>query len=123
MAVIENLPVVIYDGNCEFCFDCVQWVKAQTDVVALANQGINPADYGVTREQCEKSVVVINDGQIYFGAAAVAVILKACGHWLGAWLLRASGGIGEAGYRYVASHRDGLLVKLLHRIIRRGVGK
>ena len=119
MADVGDLPVVIYDGNCGFCFDCVQWVKRQTEVVAVANQAINPADYGVTREQCEKSVVVINGGQIYFGAAAVAVLLSACGHWLGAWLLRISGGVGEVGYRYVASHRNGLLVRILHWYVKR----
>ena len=119
MAVTENLPVVIYDGNCGFCFDCVQWVRRQAEVVAVASQSINPADYGVTREQCEKSVVVINGGQIYFGAAAVAVLLSECGHRLGAWLLRTSGGVGEAGYRYVASHRSGLLVRILHWYVKR----
>ena len=119
MAVTENLPVVIYDGKCGFCFDCVQWVKRQTEVVAVASQEINPADYGVTREQCEKSVVVINGGQIYFAAAAVAFLLGKCGHWLGAWLLRVSGGVGEAGYRYVASHRSGLLVRILHWYVKR----
>ena len=119
MAVIENLPVVIYDGNCEFCFDCVQWVKRQAEIFALASQSIKPADYGVTREQCEKSVVVINGGQIYFGAAAVAFLLGKCGHWLGAWLLRVIGGVGEAGYRYVASHRSGLLVRILHWYVKR----
>ena len=119
MAVTENLPVVIYDGNCGFCFDCVQWVKRQTEVVAVASQSIMPADYGVTREQCEISVVVINGGQIYFAAAAVSFLLSECGHWLGSWLLRVSGGLGEAGYRYVANHRSGLLVRILHWYVKR----
>ena len=119
MVAVGDLPVVIYDGNCGFCFDCVQWVKRQTEVVAVANQAINPADYGVTREQCEKSVVVINGGQIYFGAAAVAVLLSECGHWFGAWLLRISGCVGETGYRYVASNRSGLLVRILHWYVKR----
>ena len=112
-------PIVLYDGNCDFCISCVNWIKARTDVLALANQGINPAAYGVSREACEKSVVVIDGGQIYFGAAAVSFLLSAASHWLGAWLLRSSGPIGEAGYRYVAAHRGGLLVKILHWYVKR----
>ena len=112
-------PIVLFDGNCDFCISCINWVKARADVVAYANQEINPADYDVTREECDRSVVVIDGGKIYFGAAAVAFLLSACGHWLGAWLLRVSGAIGEAGYRYVAAHRGGLLVKILHWYVRR----
>ena len=111
------MTTVIFDGECAFCRSCVEWVKNRAQVTALANQVIDPAKYGITREQCEKSVVVI-DSKTYFGASAVAFLLAKTGHPIMARLLRASGPIGESGYRYVANHRDGRLVALIHRIVK-----
>lgn len=107
---------VIYDGECNFCISCVEWVKARTEINAYANQSINPEKYGLTKEQCEKSVVVIAD-HTYFAAKAVALLLKKSGHKYLALTLRLSGPIGEMGYRYVSAHRNGLIVKLLHQLI------
>ena len=109
---------MIYDGECDFCKSCVAWVKARAEIEALPNQSIDPSTYGVTREQCEKSVVVITD-QIYFSTNAIAELLKLCGHPYLAKFLKLSGPIGEWGYKYVAKHRDGLLVRILHYLIKK----
>ena len=111
---------VIYDGECDFCRTCVDWVKALAEINAIANQKINPAEFGITREQCEKSVVVVAD-KTYFAARAVAVILDKSGHKVLAKLLRLSGKLGEVGYKYVAEHRNGLLVAALHWVIKRTI--
>ena len=111
---------VIFDGECAFCRSCVDWISSRCQIDAIPNQKINPNDYGVTREECEKSVVVI-DNEIYFGAEAVAFLLKRSGYRNFARLLQLSGPVGEMGYRYVANNRDGKLVALLHWIIRRGI--
>lgn len=111
---------VIYDGECDFCRSCVDWVKARAEIKAVANQEINPAEFGITREQCEKSVVVIAD-KTYFAAKAVAVLLDKSGHKVLAKLLRLSGKLGEVGYKYVAEHRNGLLVAALHWVIKRTI--
>ena len=111
------MTTVIFDGQCAFCRSCVEWVKNRYQINALANQEIDPAMYGITREQCDKSVVVI-DSQNYFGASAIALLLARTGHPFMAKLLRTSGSIGEFCYRYVASHRDGRLVELLHWIVK-----
>ena len=111
---------VIYDGECDFCVSCVEWVKARTEINAYANQSINPAEFGVTKAQCEISVVVIAD-RTYFAAKAVALLLKESGHKYLALALRLSGPIGEFGYRYVAAHRNGFLVRTLHWLIRLGI--
>lgn len=110
--------IVIYDGECDFCKSCVTWVKARAEIEALPNQSIDPSTYGVTREQCEKSVVVITD-QIFFSAKAIAKLLKLCGYPFLAKLLKITGPVGEWGYKYVASHRDGLLVRILHYLIKK----
>lgn len=111
---------VIYDGECDFCISCVKWVKARTQINALPNQSINPAEYGVTKAQCEKSVVVIAD-RTYFAAKAVALLLNQSGHKFLGLTLRLSGPIGEFGYRYVAAHRNGSLVKALHIVIEKSI--
>ncbi|MFM8621599.1 MAG: thiol-disulfide oxidoreductase DCC family protein [Candidatus Nanopelagicaceae bacterium] len=108
---------VIYDGECDFCISCVEWVKARVEINALSNQSIDPDEYGVTKAQCEKSVVVIAD-RTYFAAKAVAFLLNQSGHKFLALILRLLGPIGAFGYRYVATHRNGLLVRILHWIIK-----
>jgi predicted DCC family thiol-disulfide oxidoreductase YuxK len=111
---------VIYDGECDFCRSCVAWVKARAEINAIANQEINPAEFGITREQCEKSVVVVAD-KTYFAAKAVAVLLDKSGNKALAKLLRLSGKLGEVGYKYFAEHRNGLLVAALHWVIKRTI--
>ena len=108
---------VIYDGECEFCISCVNWVQKRYSINAIPNQSIVPENYGVSLQQCQKSVVVIDD-RILFSAQAVAFLLHKSGHSILANLIKLSGPIGEYGYRYVASHRNGGLVALLHKIIR-----
>ena len=110
--------IVIYDGECGFCKSCVAWVKARREIEAIPNQIIDPAAYGITREQCEKSVVVIRD-RTYFSAKAIAELLKLCRHPYLAKFLKLSGPIGEWGYKYVANHRDGKLVAVLHWFVKR----
>ena len=94
------------------------WVKARREIEAIPNQIIDPAAYGITREECEKSVVVITD-RTYFSAKAIAELLKLCGYPFLGKLLKITGPIGEWGYKYVANHRDGLLVRILHYLIKK----
>jgi predicted DCC family thiol-disulfide oxidoreductase YuxK len=111
-------PAVIYDGECDFCISCVNWLKRRLEIEALANQEINPEEFGVSKSQCEKSVVVI-DEQTYFGAGAVAFLLNRSGYKFLSNLIILSGPVGRFGYSYVAAHRNGMLVKLLHLIIKK----
>lgn len=113
---------VIYDGHCDFCKSCVAWAKARAPIKALPNQEINFADYGLSKEQVEKSVVVISD-KTYFGAAAVAQVLITTQNYRLARLITLLGPIGEIGYRYVASHRNGFLVKSAHWLINRDLNR
>lgn len=109
---------VIFDGECDFCRSCIAWVSNRYSITALPNQSINPAEYGITREQCDQSVVVI-DEETFFAAKAVSFLLDKSGHRFAARLLKYSGVIGESGYKYVASHRDGRLVAILHWFIKK----
>ena len=51
------------------------------------------------------------------GADAIKYLLKKRGNKVGAMLLGATGNVGRAGYRWVASHRNSLLIKLATRIL------
>lgn len=109
---------VIFDGECDFCSSCVAWVESRSEIEAIPNQSIDPFVYGLTRDEVTKSVVVI-DEVTYISAKAVAYLLQKCGFKWSARILVKSGTIGEFGYQYVANHREGFLVKLLHKLIKR----
>ena len=109
---------VIYDGQCDFCKSCVAWAKNRAQLNAIPNQQLVLSEYGLTQEQVEKSVVVISD-KTYFGAAAVAQVLIVTGNPGLSKLIGFLGPISELSYKYIATHRNGLLVKLLHAVIRR----
>ena len=110
--------VVIYDGECDFCRECINWVRKRISITALPFQSGDLASYGVPFEQCSKEVTVICNGRMVAGANAISFLFKLAGtKFLGA-LIQISGPIGRAGYRWVASHRDGRLVYLATRFLR-----
>ena len=109
---------VIYDGNCDFCKSCIAWAKNRAQLNAFPNQQLILSEYGLTQDQVEKSVVVIND-KTYFGAEAVAQVLNVTGNSVLSILIRTVGPISEIGYKYIAAHRDGLIVKALHWFIKK----
>lgn len=110
--------VVIYDGECAFCKACVSWVAKRATITAFPFQGADLAKFNLTYEQCSKEVVAIIDGKVIGGSSAVAALLKVSRHRALGNLIMLSGPLGRRGYRWVASHRDGLLVRLLHSIVR-----
>ena len=114
------VTTVIYDGTCDFCKSCVEWVQARTEIQVIPNQSIEPSEYGITRADCDKSVVVITE-KTYFAAKAVAILLKQTDHGFLASALIFSGPVGELGYKYIASHRNGALVKILHWVIKKSL--
>jgi len=115
----QSKIVVIYDGECAFCKECVDWVARRATITALPFQGADLAKFNLTYEQCSKEVVAIINGKVLGGSSAVAALLKVSGHRALGNLIMLSGPLGHRGYRWVAAHRDGLFVRLLHSIVRR----
>ena len=111
--------IVIYDGECAFCKECVRLVAKRATITALPFQSADLAKFNLTYEQCSKEVVAIINGIVFGGASAVAALLKVSRHSAIGNLIMLSGPLGRRGYRWVASHRDGLFVRLLHSIVRR----
>ncbi len=108
---------VIFDGQCVFCQQSVTWIQRKLEITTLPFQTSDLSSFNLTREQCAKQVYVIADGTTYGGAAAIAYLLKRRGNRIQSGLITASGPIGRAGYRWIASHRNSWPVKLATRIL------
>ena len=108
---------VIFDGQCQFCQQSVSWIQRKLAITALPFQTSDLSSFNLTREQCAKQVYVISAGITYGGAAAIAFLLNRRGNRIQSGLITASGPIGRAGYRWIASHRNSWPVKLATRIL------
>lgn len=103
--------VVIYDGDCDFCRESVKWLQRKLTLTALPFQSADLARYNVTYDRCSKEVVAVKNEKIFGGAEAIALLLKARGNRILALLIMLSGPLGRAGYKWVASHRNGWVVQ------------
>jgi predicted DCC family thiol-disulfide oxidoreductase YuxK len=102
---------LVFDGGCGFCTRCVGWLRVldrggRIDVRAYQAPGV-PASIGATTGQCAESVQWLGpDGVRRSGADAVnAVLSTVIGTGLPSVLYRATSGLQEAAYRWVADHR------------------
>ena len=114
---MENQIVVIYDGQCQFCQASIDWIEQKLVVDSKAFQKADLASYGLTLDQCSKSVHVVADGTIFFGAAAIAFLMKKRGNRLLSLLITTSGILGRWGYQWVSNHRNSFVVKVAHRLL------
>jgi predicted DCC family thiol-disulfide oxidoreductase YuxK len=114
---MENQIVVIYDGQCQFCQASIDWIEQKLVVDSKAFQQADLASYGLTLDQCSKSVHVVADGTIFFGAAAIAFLIKKRGNRLLSLLITTSGILGRWGYQWVSNHRNSFVVKVAHRLL------
>lgn len=110
--------IVIYDGQCDFCWQSITWVRKRCEVTALAYQESNLTKFGLTQEECAKRVYVIADGQKYSAAAAISYLLNHRGNKIASFFLRKSGSLGEFGYRLVAQNRGSIFVKIIGKFLR-----
>ena len=108
---------VIFDGDCEFCQQSITWIQRKLVVDAIAFQTADLQPFNLTKEQCAKQVYVVSDSITYAGADAIRYLLKKRGNKVGAILLGATGNVGRAGYRWVASHRNSWVIKVATRVL------
>ncbi len=108
---------VIFDGQCEFCKNCITWVSKKLPVNAIAYQGANLSAFGLTIDQCAKQVYAIDGPKQYGGIAAVRCLLRKRRNYLMYLLLTIAGPLGNYGYKWVAANRNSNLVKLLNRVV------
>ena len=111
-SIVEPTPLLIFDGDCAFCTSCVRFIERRI----RRHPRIQPwqrsdlADLGLTQEQCETAVQLIEGDRLTSAHVAVARVLI-YGKWgwavLG-YLLLVPGIKQIAGvvYRWVAKNRD-----------------
>jgi predicted DCC family thiol-disulfide oxidoreductase YuxK len=108
---------VIFDGQCHFCQQSVTWIARKLTITALPFQTSDLAPFNLTQEQCAKQVYVVSQGVTYGGADAIAYLMKERGNRL-LWLsIKISGPLGRASYRWIATHRNSIPVKVATKIL------
>ena len=119
----QDSITVIYDGECRFCLTSVNWLALKLEFKALPFQSADLSAFGLTREECAKEVIAILNGTNVRGSAAVATLLRARGNRLPATIISASGLLGRAGYRWIATHRSSLVVRIFTKILEHALNK
>jgi predicted DCC family thiol-disulfide oxidoreductase YuxK len=114
---MDKQIVVIYDGQCQFCQASIDWIEQKLVVDSKAFQNADLATYGLTFDQCSKSVHVVADDTVFVGAAAIAFLMKKRGNPVLSVLITTSGVLGRWGYRWVSTHRNSFLVRLVHHLL------
>jgi predicted DCC family thiol-disulfide oxidoreductase YuxK len=114
-----SAPIVIYDGECIFCLQCINWASKKLDISSLAFQSTDLTKFGLTLEECRQQVFVIDDDKKYGAIDAVIFLLMKRGNTLLSNFLKLLGPLGSWGYFWVATHRSSLIVRLLGRILAR----
>jgi predicted DCC family thiol-disulfide oxidoreductase YuxK len=112
-----SAPVIIYDGECNFCLQSVHWVSKKLDIRSIAFQRADLAKYGLTLNECRQQVFVIDGDKKYGAIDAVIFLLKKRGNKLLSKSLKLLGPLSSWGYFWVATHRSSLIVRLLGRIL------
>ena len=107
-----RLPVLVFDGDCQFCTRAAGWARAiaPAEISIAASRDINLADIGLTKNQCAEALQFVSaDRSIRSGAGAVAELLRSCG---GLWAfagqvmdLPGVSALARVTYRFVSRHR------------------
>ena len=114
---MSNSPVLIYDGDCGFCQQCLDWgLRRLTAFPAyLASQDARAKAFGLSDAELAAQVWLVGGGLRLGGASAVAYVFRMqpnLGWRMLGWLMRAAPPISNLLYRWVAKNR-GRLSKLL----------
>lgn len=81
----ETSPALIYDGDCDFCRRCADWIaiRLSDGASVVASQETDLAAVGLSEQQATDAAWWIDtDGAHHRGHRAIAAALRACG---GAW--------------------------------------
>jgi predicted DCC family thiol-disulfide oxidoreductase YuxK len=115
VAVMPPKPLMIYDGDCNFC---KLWIRRWRQITGDAVDYLPSQDPQVAKrfpeipsEEFQRSVQLVEpDGNVFSGAHAVFLSLAKNPRWQSPlrWhkKSRAFAKISEAAYRFVAKHRS-----------------
>jgi len=108
---------VIYDGQCEFCKNCLTWVQKKLVVTAIPYQSADLSQYGLTIGECAAQLYVIKGKKKYGGIKAVRLLLRKRKNRITAAIIKLTGPLGDKGYKWVAANRSGAVVGVLNYLI------
>lgn len=113
--------VVIYDGQCELCRNSITWIKKKLLITALDFHTAELSQFGLSKEQCSREVFVTYEQSQYRGAQAVSFLLNRRGNKNLSGLIKATGPVSRATYKWVANNRNSFPVKILAILISRAM--
>ena len=111
-SIVEPTPLLIFDGDCAFCTSSVRFIERRIRRRPRIQpwQRSDLAGLGLTQEQCETAVQLIENGRVTSAHVAVArlLIYGKRGWAVLGYLLLVPGIKQIAGvvYRWVAKNRD-----------------
>jgi predicted DCC family thiol-disulfide oxidoreductase YuxK len=108
---------VIYDGQCEFCKNCLTWVEKKLVVTAIPYQSADLSQYGLTIEECAAQLYVIKGKKKYGGIEAVRLLLRKRKNRITALVVKLSGPLGDKAYKWVAANRSSAVVGALNYLV------
>lgn len=111
----EASPTLIYDGDCDFCKRCANWLAARlpAGVSILASQEADLAAVGLSEQQAADAAWWIDaEGTRHRGHRAIAESLRACG---GSWA-RLGGLLILPGVSFLAAVVYELIARNRHRL-------
>ena len=111
-SIVEPTPLLIFDGDCAFCTSSVRFIerRIRRHPRIQSWQRSDLAELGLTQEQCETAVQLIENGRVTSAHVAIArlLIYGKQGWAVLGYLLLVPGIKQIAGvvYRWVAKNRD-----------------
>ncbi|PHX75420.1 MAG: hypothetical protein CK545_05095 [Actinobacteria bacterium] len=113
--------ILIYDGECEFCRNCVQWIQSRVQLRAIPYQEADLAQFLLSEAEAASSVHLILDNRTLSGAVAVAYLLKLTRFKFLGVVINGVRPLSQIAYQWIASHRNSRTVRVLNRMIQRSV--
>lgn len=103
-------PLLIFDGDCAFCTSCENWAAKRIDHEAVPWQFAELSELGLTTDQVQESIWLIDGGKVTSGSDAAAELLKHARafHWRFVGELMSLPGVRQLArpaYRFLARHR------------------
>ena len=115
--------ILIYDGECDFCRNCVKWIQSRVQVAAIPYQGSDLTPYLLSEAEAADSVHLVTQDRMLSGADAVAHLLKLTHLKFLGIIVNSLGPLSRLAYRWIAHHRGSFLVNILNRIVVRTIGR
>jgi predicted DCC family thiol-disulfide oxidoreductase YuxK len=112
-----NQITVIFDGDCEFCKQSVNWIQGKLEITAIPFQTADLSPFNLTREKCAQQVYVISAGHTYGGSDGIAYLLKQRGNTFLYLSIKAFGPVARIVYKWIATHRNSWPINLATRVL------